>query len=101
MKSDVYITGLGLISALGVGKDEHLEHLWNGDTGIRKMAHLNTHKQHLFPAGEVPYSDPELYSIATTLPIRTRPLFSHHYYWGWWPYKKPWGKQVKASYNQG
>ena len=70
MKSDVYITGLGLISALGVGKDEHLEHLWNGDTGIRKMAHLNTHKQHLFPAGEVPYSDTQLYSIANTLPIR-------------------------------
>lgn len=70
MKSEVYITGLGVVSALGIGKNEHLEQLWHGHTGLRTMAHLETNKRDIFPAGEVPFSDLELFSIANESRIR-------------------------------
>ena len=70
MKSKVYVTGIGIVSAIGLGKDEHMENLWNGETGLRSLTHLSTVKQGLFPAGEVPLTDTELYDKIQNLGIR-------------------------------
>lgn len=70
MKSNVYVTGIGIVSAIGQGIDEHMENLWNGETGLRSLTQLSTVKQGLFPAGEVPLSDTELHSKIRQLAIR-------------------------------
>jgi len=62
MKKDIFITGAGIISALGLGKEKTLQALQNGTSGIGSMQHLQTiHNQ--FPVGEVTYSDEELREI--------------------------------------
>jgi len=59
MKKDICITGAGIISALGNGKQATLEALKNKQSGVSSLRYLTTtHTE--FPVGEVKYSNPEM-----------------------------------------
>ncbi len=59
MKKEILVTGMGIISALGAGKEKTLAALQNGISGIGQMQYLQTmHKE--FPVGEVKYNEEEL-----------------------------------------
>lgn len=60
--SDIVVTGLGIISALGMGADETYARLLAGRSGIGKMKYLQSKHTDL-PVGEVPMSDEELRNI--------------------------------------
>ena len=52
----IAITGLGIMSALGYGKDVNKQHLLAGESGIHASRILGTvHKE--WPVGEVPYTN--------------------------------------------
>ena len=55
----VYITGAGIVSAIGVGKGETLKSLLEGRSGISALQYLKTeHKE--FPVGEVKLSNEQM-----------------------------------------
>lgn len=55
----VYITGAGIVSAIGVGKEETLRSLLEGRSGISALQYLKTeHKE--FPVGEVKLSNEQM-----------------------------------------
>ena len=59
MKEPIWITGAGIVSAVGCNKREVLESLVAGRSGIGPMRHLRSvHTE--FPVGEVPMSDEAL-----------------------------------------
>ena len=56
MKEPIWITGAGIVSAVGCNKREVLESLVAGRSGIGPMRYLRS--VHIeFPVGEVPMSD--------------------------------------------
>lgn len=55
----IYITGSGVVSAIGVGKEETLASLKAGKTGIGKMKYLASCHEEL-PVGEVQLSNEEM-----------------------------------------
>ena len=57
--SRIVVTGLGIISALGMGADDTYARLLEGRSGIGKMKYLKSKHTDL-PVGEVPFSDEEL-----------------------------------------
>lgn len=62
MISTIVITGIGIVSAIGVGTKATLSSLRNGTTGIRRLRFLQTvHTE--FPCGEVPLSNAEMAEI--------------------------------------
>ena len=74
MKEPIWITGAGIVSAVGCNKREGLESLVAGRSGIGPMRYLRS--VHIeFPVGEVPMSDEELCAAlgidASTPTIRT------------------------------
>lgn len=62
MGDKVFVTGIGVISALGVGATATLDSLMNGETGIGKLRHLTTEHDYL-PVGEVKLSNAEMAQI--------------------------------------
>ncbi len=59
MARTVFVTGAGIISALGIGAGATLQALSRGESGIRKVKYLPTgHAE--FPVGEVPFSNAEM-----------------------------------------
>ena len=55
----IWITGMGVVSAIGVGKAETLEALLDNRSGVGPLKYLKTeHKE--FPVGEVKLSDAEM-----------------------------------------
>lgn len=55
----IYITGSGIVSAIGIGKEETLASLMAGKTGIGRMKYLDScHKE--LPVGEVQLSNEEM-----------------------------------------
>lgn len=60
--SNIVVTGLGIISALGMGADETYASLMEGRSGIGKMRYLKSKHTDL-PVGEVPLSDEQLRAI--------------------------------------
>ena len=60
--SRIVVTGLGIISALGMGADDTYVRLLEGRSGIGKMKYLKSKHTDL-PVGEVPFSDEELREI--------------------------------------
>lgn len=62
MNNGVYITGAGIISAIGNNKDEVRQSLLCGVSGIREIRYLNT-QHHELPCGEVQLSNEELRSM--------------------------------------
>ena len=59
MKKEIYVTGAGIVSALGLGKDANLRALTNQQSGVRPIHYLETAHRDL-PAGEVGQSNDEL-----------------------------------------
>ena len=59
MRPKVVITGMGVVSALGVGAEANAAALMNGISGIREARYLLTEHSE-FPVGEVPVSNEEL-----------------------------------------
>lgn len=59
MAEKVFVTGIGVISALGIGASATLTSLQKGESGIGKLTHLNTEHNDL-PVGEVKLSNEEM-----------------------------------------
>ncbi len=59
MADKVFVTGAGIISALGVGLEATLHSLLNGESGIGRITHLETEHEE-FPVGEVALSNSEM-----------------------------------------
>jgi 3-oxoacyl-[acyl-carrier-protein] synthase-1 len=59
MNKEIYITGAGVVSAIGMGKAATLDALVNGRTGVEPIKYLRTSHTGL-PVGEVKYSNDEL-----------------------------------------
>lgn len=64
MSNKVYITGMGILSAIGNSVEEALHSLVNSKTGIEKIRYLETFHKDTFVAGEVKHSNDELIKIA-------------------------------------
>ena len=59
MRPKVVITGMGVVSALGIGAEANLSALLRGESGVRAVRYLPTEHRE-FPVGEVPMSGEEL-----------------------------------------
>ncbi len=59
MAEKVFVTGAGIISAIGIGTEATLRSLLDGETGIGKIRHLATEHTE-FPVGEVALSNVEM-----------------------------------------
>lgn len=58
----ILITGMGVVSAIGLGKAQTLEALLNGNSGVGTLKYLKTeHKE--FPVGEVKLTDDEMRAL--------------------------------------
>ena len=57
--SDIVITGMGIVSALGCGVESTADALLHSRSGIGRMRFLQTRHTEL-PVGEVPYSDDQM-----------------------------------------
>ncbi len=59
MRPKVVITGMGVVSALGIGAEANLSALLRGESGVCAVRYLPTEHRE-FPVGEVPMSGEEL-----------------------------------------
>ena len=59
MRDRVVITGMGVVSALGIGAEANCAALQRGESGVHAVRYLST-EHHEFPVGEVPMSGEEL-----------------------------------------
>lgn len=59
MEKKVYVTGIGIVSALGAGCEATLRALKSGKSGIEPVKYLSTQHSHL-PVGEVKLSNGEM-----------------------------------------
>ncbi len=62
--SNIYITGLGIISAIGDNCAQNLDSLKKSKSGIKAIKFLQTIHKNDFVSGEIPYSNKELANIA-------------------------------------
>jgi len=62
-KNKIFITGIGIISSLGIGVRENLIRLTEGRSGIGPIRQLKTGLSNELIAGEIPYSNKELIDI--------------------------------------
>jgi 3-oxoacyl-(acyl-carrier-protein) synthase len=73
---NIYVTGMGVISAIGNNTQQTLRSLQNSETGLRKITQFKTRFQEGHVAGEIPHSNEELAFIAdihqTEKPLPTR-----------------------------
>jgi len=60
LKQRVFITGIGIISAIGRSADETINSLCSCNTGISGMRFLDSRLKDIFPVGEVKYSNSDL-----------------------------------------
>jgi len=72
MREPVYISGAGVISAIGVGKEETLSALLNKRSGVGSMKYLTSRHREI-PVGEVKRSNDELMQMVG---IKENPLTS-------------------------
>lgn len=63
MEKRVVITGLGVISPVGIGKDVFWQALLDGKNGIKKITHFDATEYTAQIAGEVTDFDPTVYGI--------------------------------------
>ncbi len=64
MPDHVYVTGMGIISAIGNSVEETFHSLYTGKTGIGKIKYLDTVHKNDFVAGEIKRSNEELIALA-------------------------------------
>jgi len=67
MAEKVVVTSIGIISALGIGKDAHVQALRNSKSGLRHPAYLQSVHAPEFVLGEVRQSNEELAAMAGLL----------------------------------
>jgi 3-oxoacyl-[acyl-carrier-protein] synthase-1 len=60
VKQRVFITGTGIISAIGRSAEETINSLLSCNTGISEMKFLDSRLKDMFPVGEVKYSNSDL-----------------------------------------
>lgn len=60
MSNGVFVTGQGIVSALGIGVEENLSKLLKQETGIGPIKHLQTEHRAVFPSGELDKTHEEL-----------------------------------------
>ena len=72
MNGPIYITGAGIVSAIGVGKESTLDSLREVRSGIRRMKYLSSCHQDI-PVGEVQLINAEM---ASMLGIADDPAFT-------------------------
>jgi 3-oxoacyl-(acyl-carrier-protein) synthase len=60
MAERVVVTGIGIISALGIGKIAHITNIRNSQSGVRKVSHLRSVHAGEFVLGEINMSNDEL-----------------------------------------
>jgi len=53
-KNKIFITGIGIISSLGIGVQENLIRLTEGKSGVGPIRHLKTRHSNELIAGEIP-----------------------------------------------
>ena len=58
MERRVVVTGVGLVSSLGLGNQENWDGLLSGRSGIRRITHFDPTEFASTIAGEVPNFDP-------------------------------------------
>jgi 3-oxoacyl-[acyl-carrier-protein] synthase II len=63
-KNRVFVTGMGIISALGIGVQQNLESLIEGRTGIGRLNLLQTRHKDKLQCGEIPFLNEDLISIS-------------------------------------
>jgi 3-oxoacyl-[acyl-carrier-protein] synthase-1 len=77
MSNKVYITGLGIISAIGNNVEETLQFLNNQKTGVTPLKNIESRYQNQLPVGEIKASNDELKKLAGVehLPDNTRTTY--------------------------
>lgn len=63
MSNVVFVSGIGIISAIGDTADENLQALANKQSGIKPLKHLQTIYKNKFIAGEVKHSNTDLLKL--------------------------------------
>lgn len=63
MDAPVYISSMGIVTALGIGIEKNLEMLLASRSGIGKLNYLNTIHKDIFPAGELKKSNEEILDL--------------------------------------
>jgi 3-oxoacyl-[acyl-carrier-protein] synthase II len=58
MNREIVITGIGVLSPIGIGKDEYWNALFQGKTGFRKISLFDTSQFRVHIAGEINNFDP-------------------------------------------
>ena len=58
---DTVITGLGIVSPVGIGRDAFWQALQAGQSGIREITQFDTRNLHVKIGGELPDFEPKLY----------------------------------------
>ncbi len=58
--SKVFVTGIGLVSAIGNNAEEHLVSLQNSKTGIQNSKYFHSKYADIFPFGEIKLSNAEM-----------------------------------------
>ncbi len=75
MSQDIWVTGMGTISSIGLNVEESYASLLKGETGIAPMRYLETRFKEEYPVGEVKLSNDELkHIIQPTTPIISRTI---------------------------
>jgi 3-oxoacyl-(acyl-carrier-protein) synthase len=72
MKSPIYITGIGIISAIGDNVAQTLDRLRQSNTGVDSMTILPSGHSALLPVAEVKYTNAQLAEISGLEPWQTR-----------------------------
>ncbi len=68
MSSKIYITGMGMISAIGNNVAESLASLENSNSGIGTLENIRSRHKAIIPVGEIKASNEELTAMAGLLP---------------------------------
>ncbi|NOY39026.1 MAG: beta-ketoacyl-[acyl-carrier-protein] synthase II, partial [Nitrospirae bacterium] len=72
MKNRVVITGIGVISSIGIGKDAFWDSLLKGKSGISPVSSFDTSKHFTHMGGEVKQFNPEDFISAERLKVMNR-----------------------------
>ena len=73
---NIYVSGIGIVSSLGIGVEKNKGKLIKEISGIAPLAYLNSIHKEKLPVGEVKFSDPELKSIIN---LQESELYSRTY----------------------
>ena len=71
-KNRVVVTGLGVVSSVGIGKDEFWKSVISGKSGISKVSFFDTKEFRCHYAGEIKHFQPEEYISKRRLPFLGR-----------------------------